>query len=451
MKILVTGATGLIGRRLIHVLLKQGHRVLALARSPEKLPELPESNVFAWSDHQIVPLEAIKNCDAVIHLAGEGIADARWSDERKKRIWDSRVNGTNNLVKSIGLLDEIHRPRLLISSSAIGYYGPSNFPQGEDSNKGEGYLPELCGEWESATKKSELDGLRTVILRTGLVLANDRGVLSKTGPVVLGDGQQWMSWIHVDDIVRFIDFAIQNQSLSGAYNLTAPHPVTNKVFTKAVAQYSGIPFTVSVPKFALKLVLGEMADIVLANQKIVPTKTLASGFKFIYNQLDDALKNLRGGSSVTNHVFSVKQFVPAERSQIFTFFSKAENLEVLTPPWLNFRIRRKSTSDIEKGSLIDYQLKIHGVPVRWRTVIREWNPDQSFVDFQLKGPYRKWHHLHTFDDVEGGTLISDEVNFEIPGWIFGNLLLPLVKKDVSEIFNYRQKKIKEIYLQNQSR
>ena len=126
-------------------------------------------------------------------------------------------------------------------------------------------------------------------------------------------------------------------------------------------------------------------------------------------------------------------------------------MKVLTPPWLNFRIRRKSTSDIEKGSLIDYQLKIHGVPVRWRTVIREWNPDQSFVDFQLKGPYRKWHHLHTFDDVEGGTLISDEVNFEIPGWIFGNLLLPLVKKDVSEIFNYRQKKIKEIYLQNQSR
>lgn len=445
MKILVTGATGLIGRRLLHVLLKQRHHVLALARSPEKLPELPENNVFSWSDHQIVPLDALKNCDAVIHLAGEGIADQRWSDERKKRIWDSRVAGTKNLIKSIGLLDHHQRPRLLISGSAIGYYGQSDQPQDETSKRGDGFLSNLCAEWEWAAQDSENDGLRTVLIRTGLVLANESGVLAKTGPVVLGNGRQWMSWIHIEDIIRFILFALENKNLSGSYNLTAPHPVTNKEFTTAVAQFSSIPLTISVPQFALKLILGEMSEIVLANQKVIPTKTLASGFRFIYSQLDTALNNLLSGSSMTNHVFSTKQFVPAERVQIFSFFSKAENLEILTPPWLNFQIQKKSTPEIQKGSLIDYQLKIHGVPVRWRTVIREWNPDESFVDFQLKGPYRKWHHLHTFDDVQGGTLISDEVNFVIPGWIFGNLFLPLIKKDVNEIFKYRQKKIKELY------
>ena len=168
-------------------------------------------------------------------------------------------------------------------------------------------------------------------------------------------------------------------------------------------------------------------------------------FKFKYVQLDDALKNLLGSASLTQHLFTTKQFVPSGRKDVFSFFSKAENLEVLTPTWLNFHIQKKSTPEIEKGTLIDYQLKIHGVPVKWRTEIREWNPDSSFVDFQLKGPYNKWHHLHTFEDVPGGTLICDEVTFKIPGWIFGNLLLPLIRKDVGEIFKYRQTKIKDYF------
>jgi len=293
-KILLTGATGLIGRKLVLALLRAGHEVFALSRSAAKLPELPEAHVFPWSDDQIPPSKALAHCDVIIHLAGEGIADQRWTDARKKRIQDSRINGTKNLVKAISALPQEQRPKLLISGSAIGYYAQSENSQDENSNPGQDFLANLCIEWEACAKESEQYGLRTVLLRTGLVLAKEGGVLSKTGPIVLGSGQQWMSWIHIDDMVRFILFAIENKNLSGPYNLTAPHPVTNKEFTKAVSQYRGFPLTLRAPKFALNLALGELAEAVLSNQRVLPTKTLSTGFQYQYAQLDQALNNLIG-------------------------------------------------------------------------------------------------------------------------------------------------------------
>lgn len=445
MKVLVTGATGLIGRKLIHALLRKGIDVCALARSPEKLPELPEENIFLWSDEQIPSTEAITGCDVIVHLAGEGIADQRWTKARKKRIWESRIQGTKNLVSAMRLLSVTERPKVLISGSAIGIYAESEQPQDESSPQGNGFLTELTTAWETEAKEAQDLGVRTVLVRTGLVLSNKGGLLSKSGPIVLGSGQQWMSWIHIQDMIRFILFAMDTKDISGAYNLTAPNPVRNKEFTKKLAHQMGIPMTLPAPALALKLALGEMSQAVLANQKILPKRAQAAGFEFTYNTIDDAFKNLVGHVVSADTVFSSKQFVPLERKNVFPFFSKAENLEILTPPWLNFHIQTKSTPEIEKGTLIDYSLKIHGVPVKWRTSIQEWSPDTSFVDFQLKGPYQKWHHVHTFEDVPGGTLISDEVTFKVPGWVFGKLLLPLVKKDVQTIFSYRQKKIKELY------
>jgi uncharacterized protein len=429
--------------------MREGHEIIALARSPEKLPELPAKNVFKWSDQEVPPLEAFKNCEAVIHLAGEGIADKLWTEKRKKKLRDSRVIGTQNIVKAISLLPANQRPKTLISGSAIGYYGDSFDPQNENSPLGTGFLAELCDEWERATLPCQDLGVRTVLLRTGLVLAREGGLLSKTSAVVLGDGSQWMSWIHIEDVIRFICFAVNDISLKGPYNLTAENPVTNKDFTKVYAELKGIPFTIPAPKFLLRLAAGDLSQAILSNQKILPSKALSIWFKFKFVDVKEALRDLIGGVSFVENQFSSKQFVPFSRSQVFSFFSKAENLEILTPPWLNFHILDKSTPEIAKETLINYQLKIHGVPVKWRTLIKEWNPDSSFVDFQLKGPYRKWHHLHTFEKVPGGTLISDDVTFEIPGWIFGKLLLPLVKTDVQKIFNYRQKRIKELAAEGQ--
>ena len=227
MKILITGATGLIGKRLVHELLKEGHSVFALSRSPGNLPTLPAAHVFSWSDDQVPSAKAVANCDVIVHLAGEGIADKKWTEARKKRIWDSRVEGTKNLVKAIAALNQEQRPKLLISGSAIGFYDNSEKSQDENSVLGKGFLSKLCLEWETAAKDAEQFGLRTVLLRTGLVLSKQGGVLSKTGPIVLGSGNQWMSWIHIEDMIRFILFAIHNTHLSGPYNLTAPNPTTN--------------------------------------------------------------------------------------------------------------------------------------------------------------------------------------------------------------------------------
>ncbi len=446
MKILITGASGLIGRSLIHRLLIEGHDVRALARSIHSLPELAEKNIFPWSDDKQPPVDAISGCDAIVHLAGEGIADQRWTAARKKRLWDSRVEGTKNLVAAIAELAAEKRPKVLISGSAIGYYSDGSHPQNESSPKGTGFLPDLSEAWEEAASKAEKLGLRTVFLRTGLVLAKHGGVLKKTGPVILGNGQQWMSWIHIEDMVRFIIYSIQTAKASGAYNLTAPNPVTNAEFTKAFAKKMNIPITIHAPSLALKFALGEMAKVILASQKVIPEKAIADGFMFKFKTIESALSDIYKDSNLVDNYFSTKQFIPLKRKDIFPFFGKAENLETLTPPWLHFHIINKSTPNVHKGTLIDYKLNIHGFPIKWRTLISDWNPEISFIDSQLRGPYKKWHHVHTFEDVPGGTLISDDITFRPPGWIFGKLLLPLVRKDLLEIFQFRQKKIKELYL-----
>lgn len=451
MKVVVTGATGLIGRQLIHQLMIEGHNVLALARSPEKLPELPPENVYRWSDEQVPNSAIFKNCDAVIHLAGEGIADKLWTNSRKQKLRNSRVLGTKNIAQSLLLLPAEQRPKTFISGSAIGYYANTSESQDESSAPGSGFLADLCKDWEAAALECKTQGLRTVLLRTGLVLARDGGFLKKSGPVVLGDGTQWMSWIHIDDVVQMIKFALMNESIEGPINLTSPNPVSNKVFTKSYAKTKHIPLNLSAPSVILKTLTGDLSQAILANQKVMPSKALAAGFKFKFTDLESALKDLIGNTTFTENFLSTKQFIPLERHQVFSFFSKAENLEILTPPWLSFKILNTSTPTVEKGTLINYTLKIHGVPVRWRTLIKEWNPDSSFVDFQLKGPYKKWHHLHTFEDVPGGTLISDNVTYVIPGGIFGKALLPLIQHDVETIFKYRQKKINELHAENRLR
>lgn len=447
MKILVTGATGLIGRDLIYRMLINGHEVKALARSPEKLIELPRKNVIKWHHDQIPPLSFLAGHDAVVHLAGEGIADQYWTKNRKLELWNSRVLGTKNLVTALSSLPPTEKPKVFISSSAIGFYQSIHEAQDEESHSSNGFLSELCAEWEKSAKEAETKGIRTVILRTGLVLSKKGGILSKAGLLMLGTGKQWMSWIHIEDIIHFILYAIENQKLNGHYNLTAPYPITHEEFTQSVAKTIGFPITLPVPASVLKIALGEMSSMILANQKVLPTKTLASGFKFKFEKIEDAIKDLIEGASILDHYFSVRQFIPRGKSEVFSFFGKAENLEILTPPWLNFHIQKKSTEKIEKGSLIDYQLKIRRVPFKWKTLISQWSPENSFTDEQLKGPYQKWHHEHTFEEVLGGTLISDNITFRLPGWFFGKMLLPFVKKDINQIFEYRQEKIKSIYSQ----
>jgi ligand-binding SRPBCC domain-containing protein len=288
-------------------------------------------------------------------------------------------------------------------------------------------------------------GIRVVNLRTGVVLATQGGALSKMGPVVLGSGRQWMSWIHLDDMIAFIRHALENQSVAGPHNLVAPQPIRQKDFVHSLMKARRISISIPVPATVLKLALGEMSEIILGSQRVLPKRTLAAGFQFRFPDIDSALANLFKRGSSLDQTFSAEQFVEAPRDKVVPFFSRAENLEVLTPPWLNFRILKKSSSEISPGSIIDYRLNIHGVPVKWKTLISEWNLPLSFTDEQLKGPYRKWHHVHSFYEVSGGTLLTDQVTYRVPfSWVGKLVLSSWIARDVKTIFNFRKKKIREL-------
>ncbi len=447
MIIAITGANGLVGKNLILHLLREGHQVRALVRSPEKILELPKKDVFRWSTDYVPSLESLRGADVVVHLAGENIAAKRWTDQRKAQLAKSRIQGTENLVAAIAQIEPENRPKVLISASAIGFYG--SHPEttfDESSPVGTDFLAKLCESWEASCNEISRHQVRVVHMRLGLIFAKDEGFLALAGPAVLGHGRQWMSWVHVQDVCRFVSHAMSNDQIRGPYNLTAPEAVTQKSFTHKLGEILKFPMIFPVPAFAIKLALGELSEAVLSSQKVSPTKTLSSGFEFQFATVDQALRNIYSSMNYLDSRYVCSQFVPGDKSEVFSFFSKAENLETITPPWLNFRILKKSTPSIQMGTLIDYKLKIHGIPVTWRTHIESWNPDESFVDEQLKGPYTKWHHTHTFEKVAGGTLIHDEVIYRVPGSVFGKAALSSwIRKDVNTIFDYRKNKIRELW------
>lgn len=447
MKITITGASGLVGRALLKKLSLEGHEIRALVRSPDKIHEIPSDQVFKWSSSDPVPAQYLRNADAIIHLAGEGIANRRWTKKRKKSLWDSRIDGTENLIQSIESLPSSERPLMLVSASAIGFYGDAgDMALDEGAPKGSDFLSCLCGEWENAAQKAEALGLRVVTARFGVILAHEGGALSKMGPFPLGSGRQWMSWIHIQDLLDFFSQAISSKDFQGIYNLVSPEPTRNKVFTRALAKSLHFPFVLPLPAIVLKLVLGEMSQVLLASQRVLPKHLESMGFRFSYPHIESALGELYLNKNILDQRFTSSQFVPRARKELFQFFSRVENLETITPAWLNFHVLRSSTSNIEKGTLIEYRLKIHGIPIRWQTLISGWNEGSHFVDEQLKGPYKKWHHSHSFGDVPKGTLLIDDITYRVPGGILGKMLLSSwIRKDVEKIFSFRCRKITELF------
>ncbi len=301
MKVAVTGATGLIGKALCEELLQDGHAVVALGRSPERVKALfPTAEAVAWEAASGPPsAESMADVDAVVNLAGESIAAGRWTEARKQAIRESRVLGTRHLVNAI--VGGEKKPGVLVNGSAVGFYGNRGDERlDEQSRPGNGFLTEVCLQWEAEAAKAEAAGIRVVLLRTGIVLAREGGALSKMmlpfkmfvgGP--LGDGKQWMSWIHLTDEVRLIREALSNPKLSGPLNATAPDPRTNAEFSKALGKALGRPAFLPTPGFAMKLLLGEMAQsLLLDGQRVYPQKALDSGFQFEFEKLEKAFSDL---------------------------------------------------------------------------------------------------------------------------------------------------------------
>jgi uncharacterized protein (TIGR01777 family) len=331
MRIAITGATGLIGPRVVAALRKRGDSVTVLSRDPSRASELLEKSTRlagapgkttdepddtagthgettgaldaqGWEPtREPAPAQALAGRDAVVHLAGENIAQ-RWSDAAKQAIRDSRVTGTRQLVRGIAELAEAERPQVLVSGSAIGYYGAhGDEPIDEDAPAGSDFLAQTCQAWEVEADAAAERGVRVAKVRTGVVLDRDGGALAKMlppfklgvgGPVA--GGRQYISWIHPDDLVGIVLAAIDGQQWQGAINATAPEPQRNGDFSKALGRALNRPSFLPVPRAALGLMYGEMAEIVTTGARVLPAKALVLGYEFRYPKLDAALRAALG-------------------------------------------------------------------------------------------------------------------------------------------------------------
>jgi uncharacterized protein (TIGR01777 family) len=298
MKILITGATGLIGRAICRRLADEAHQLVVLSRRPEGAG-IEGAKVFRWEPALGPPESGVwEGVDAVIHLAGEPVAASRWTDEQKRRIRDSRVIGTRHLLE--GIKEATDRPKILVSGSAVGFYGNRGDEHlDERSAPGQGFLPDVCRQWESEALRGQAMGVRVVLVRTGVVLSTNGGALEKMLlPFKLGlggrigDGRQWFPWIHIDDIAGIFCHALFSAGLSGPVNGVAPGIVSNGEFTDALAAALRRPVIFSVPEFVLKIVMGEMAEVVLHSQRVIPRVAIDSGYRFRFQMLRPALRSL---------------------------------------------------------------------------------------------------------------------------------------------------------------
>lgn len=300
-KIVVTGATGLIGVSLVKKLIEKKAEVVVLSNSSERVHSLfgAKVNTIFWNyDFSENLIEAISGADSIIHLAGANVAGQRWSEKYKKLILNSRKIPTRNLVKAVEKLPQ--KPESFISSSAVGFYGETgNDEVTEDHHSGNSFLAEVCSIWEDEASKVEQVGVRRVSVRTGIVLSTRGGALKKMilpfklfmgGP--LGSGEQWLPWIHIDDQIEIFIHLIQNKNLQGAVNAASPEPVKMSEFASKLGKILKRPSLFKVPKFALKIALGEAAESILEGQRIIPKKLLDNGFSFIYPNVSLALKDL---------------------------------------------------------------------------------------------------------------------------------------------------------------
>ncbi|WP_456276731.1 TIGR01777 family oxidoreductase [Bacillus sp. AK128] len=299
MNIAITGGTGFVGKALTNSFIENGHHVYILTRSANKEATAEGIHYVQWLTEGSEPEQELNNIDVFINLAGESLNSGRWTSERKARIVNSRVTATKEVIRILQLLQK--KPSVLINASAVGYYGISREKEftEESQEHGNDFLAETVITWEKEASEAKKLGVRTVFTRFGIILDRDEGALPKmllpyrlyAGGTV-GSGEQWLSWVHIDDVVGMIQFAIDESKIEGPLNVVSPQPVKMKEFGKTIARVMKKPHWLPAPSFALKALLGEMSILVLEGQKVLPKKAEQYKYDFVYQRLDDALTNI---------------------------------------------------------------------------------------------------------------------------------------------------------------
>ena len=462
MIVLMTGATGSVGRALSRTLRREGHSVLAAVRSIGRAKNAlgPEIALVDIADDRAMRA-AVERADAIVNLAGEGIATHRWTARRKQALVASRVTLTEQLVERVRAAEK--PPSVFISASAIGFYPDAAERElDERAHAGSDFLADLSSRWEAAAMRAQSERTRVVCLRIGVVLDAESGALASILPLFrlglgarLASGRQYFSFIHLDDLLGIISFALGQRSLRGAINATAPTPVTNAELTRELARLVNRPALFRVPAFALRLLMGERAALMLESRRVVPRALLRAGYTFRYPTLHAAIEELRTRLSestrieryrgprgkeprAATHVLTQVTLLDAPLAQVFPFFARAQNLAWITPPWMGFAIRGAAPQDISVGTIIEYDIKLGPLPLAWRTRIASFEPGVRFVDNQERGPYSLWWHEHSFEPHEGGTKMVDRVLLRLPFGLLGSMVAGgMVKGTLRRIFGYR--------------
>lgn len=468
MRIFVTGATGFIGRALTLRLQRDHHAVVAWARCKAAARDAlgDEVEVVSAETGDAGLKAALSTCDAIVNLAGAPIV-GRWSAARKQRMVDSRIGLTRQIVAALSTMDT--RPGVLISGSAVGYYGmrkdeildPAS-PPGTD------FLARLCVEWEFAARRAEASGVRVVLLRTGIVLGRGGGALAKMLPVFrmalggrFGAGTQYVSWIHLHDYVEAVVMALQDERVRGPFNITAPQPVRNCEFAAAVGRAVHRRAALPIPAFVLKGLLGESADALLASQRALPDSLCQLGFRHRFPSIDEALQDLTERKSVTieraspephrtrspplkradrpfRYQLRSRAVVDRAPDEVFPFFSQAHNIGPLTPPSFHLRVRSVSLGSVQLGLVIEHELKLGPLTIPWRARIVSYEASTSFIDEQERGPYRSWRHEHTFVPDGARTVICDHVYYTPPWGVLGRIAHRLfIAHALQDVFEFR--------------
>jgi uncharacterized protein len=302
-RIIITGATGLIGKKIIALLIKNGYSIVVFTRNvrfaKDKIVN-DDVEFVCWDYTKPIDdiIECIDGSYSIINLAGASIGGKRWNSEYKKVLFDSRILTTKKLIEAISKC--INKPESLVNSSAIGYYGINGEEIcNEESKPSNDFLAKLCIEWENEAMRADKMGIRTVVIRAGIVLDKNEGALNKLlTPFKFflgshqGNGKQWVSWIHIDDLVNLYLLSIENKNIKGALNGTAPEPVTNKTFCKAIGKVLKRPSYFPVPSFILKIAIGKFSKYLLTGKKVIPKKAIRNGYKFRFIEIENALSNL---------------------------------------------------------------------------------------------------------------------------------------------------------------